>query len=174
MQYGQEIRDRVKQWTDIAVSIGIAPTKTLAKVANRVSKKSGRSVCHLAQLNVEEILGAMDIEDVWGIGQEGTIRGLTLSLLLDLSLLLHPRQLACVENKLPAFTVGNLQRTIQIEALLFYIEQLLQSTNPAEQLTRLSQPVQEFFFLRPSGKHMIGRDLGRLEPTPALRHRAAA
>ena len=107
-------------------------------------------------------------------GEEGTSRGLTLSLLLDLSLLLHPRQLACVENKLPAFTVGSLQRTIQIEALLFYIEQLLQTTNPAERLTQLSQSVQEFFFLRPSGKHMIGRDLGRLESTPALRHRAAA
>ncbi len=67
--YGQEIRDRIKQWTGISVSIGIAPTKTLAKVANRVAKKSGSGVCHLAHLNVDEVLSAFDIEDVWGIGR---------------------------------------------------------------------------------------------------------
>jgi DNA polymerase V len=68
-QYGQEIRDRVNQWTGISVSLGIAPTKTLAKVANRVAKKSGSGVCHLTQLNVDEVLSALDIEDVWGIGR---------------------------------------------------------------------------------------------------------
>jgi DNA polymerase V len=66
-QYGQEIRDRIKQWTGISVSVGIAPTKTLAKVANRIAKKSGSGVCHLAQLNANEVLSAFDIEDVWGI-----------------------------------------------------------------------------------------------------------
>lgn len=107
-------------------------------------------------------------------GEEGTSRGLTLSLLLDLLLLLHPRQLARVKNKLPAYTVGSLQRTIQMEALLLYVEQLLQAPNPAERLTQLSLSVQEFFLLRPSAKHMSGRDLGRLEPTPSLKHRAVA
>ena len=43
-------------------------------------------------------------------GEKGTSRGLNLSLLLDLCLLLHPRQLARVENKLPAYTVGSLLR----------------------------------------------------------------
>jgi DNA polymerase V len=69
VQYGQEIRDRVKQWTGISVSIGIAPTKTLAKVANRVAKKSGSGVCQLAQLNVDTVLAALAIEDVWGVGR---------------------------------------------------------------------------------------------------------
>jgi DNA polymerase V len=68
-QYAHEIRDRVRQWTGIAVSIGIAPTKTLAKVANRVAKRSGSGVCHLANLNADEVLSAFDIEDVWGIGR---------------------------------------------------------------------------------------------------------
>ena len=94
--------------------------------------------------------------------------------MLDLSLLLHPRQLDRVENKLPAYTVGSLQRTIQMEALLLYIEQLLQAPNPAERLTQLSLSVKESFFLRPSGKHMIGRDLGRLESTSTLKNRAVA
>ena len=107
-------------------------------------------------------------------GEEGSSRGLTLSLLLDLCLLLHPEQLARVENKLPAYTVGSLQRTIQMEALLNSVQQLVQAPNPDEQLMRLSLSVKEFFRLRPSGKHMSGRDLGRLEPTPTLQHRAVA
>ena len=94
--------------------------------------------------------------------------------MLDLSLLLHPRQLARIENKLPAYTVGSLIRMIQMDSLLIHIEQLLQSTNPAEQLTRLASLVHEFFVLNPSGKHMSGRDLGRLEPTPSLMCRAMA
>jgi len=37
--YGIEIKDKVKKWTSIPVSIGIAPTKALAKVANKIAKK---------------------------------------------------------------------------------------------------------------------------------------
>ena len=107
-------------------------------------------------------------------GEEGSSRGLILSLLLDLCLLLHPEQLARVENKLPAYTVGSLQRTIQMEALLNSVQQLVQAPNPDEQLTQLGLSVKEFFRLRPSGKHMSGRDLGRLEPTPTLKYRAVA
>ncbi len=77
--------------------------------------------------------------------EEGSSRGLTLSLLLDLCLLLHPEQLARVEHKLPAYTVGSLQRRTQMEVLLAYVQQLLQETNPAEKLTQLSELVQEVF-----------------------------
>ena len=108
-------------------------------------------------------------------GEEGASYGLTLSLLLDLCLLLHPRQLARVESKLPVYTVGSLLRMIQMESLLLYIEQLLHSAaHPAEQLTLLTSHVREFFVLNPSGKHMSGRVLGRLEPTPSLKRRAIA
>ncbi len=37
--YGKEIRKTILKWTGIPVSIGFAPTKALAKVANRISKK---------------------------------------------------------------------------------------------------------------------------------------
>jgi hypothetical protein len=107
-------------------------------------------------------------------GEEGSSRGLTLSLLLDLCLLLHPEQLARVENKLPACTVGSLQRKIQIDALLSFVQGLMQVPNPMEKLTQLSKAAQEFFSLRSSGKHMIGRNLGRLEPTSSLKNRAIA
>jgi DNA polymerase V len=68
-EYGHQIRDRVKQWTSIGVSIGIAPTKTLAKVANRIAKQSGNGVCDLAQLDLDEVLRSLAIEEVWGVGR---------------------------------------------------------------------------------------------------------
>jgi DNA polymerase V len=69
VQYAQEIRDRVKQWTGLSVSIGIAPTKTLAKVANRITKKSASGVCVLGELDADEVLSSVDVEDIWGIGR---------------------------------------------------------------------------------------------------------
>jgi hypothetical protein len=81
---------------------------------------------------------------------EGTSHGLSLSLLLDLCLLLHPRQLAQVEHKLPAYTVGSQLRMMQMESLLRHVEQLLQSTNPVAQLTQMAALVREFFTLKPS------------------------
>jgi DNA polymerase V len=68
-EYGEQIRSCVRQWTGITVSIGIGPTKTLAKIANRVAKKSGCGVCDLAQNDADKILSLTDVSDVWGIGR---------------------------------------------------------------------------------------------------------
>ncbi len=70
---GQDIRNRVMQWVGIPVSVGIAPTKTLAKVANHMAKKSVEfnGVCVLQ--NTEEIENALKkfpIEEVWGVGRK--------------------------------------------------------------------------------------------------------
>jgi DNA polymerase V len=61
----------VRQWTGIPVSIGIAPTKTLAKLANRFAKK-GQSpagpVLDWARLpSPEAALASVPVEDIWGI-----------------------------------------------------------------------------------------------------------
>jgi hypothetical protein len=55
---------------------------------------------------------------------------------------------------------------------LAFIRELLFADNPQEQLNRLSQALEEVFQLAPSKKHMNNRDLGRQEPTPALKYRA--
>jgi len=114
----------------------------------------------------------------WGreakqLDEEGSSRGLILSLLFDHCLLLHPEQTARIENKLPAFTVGSLQRKSQMEALLEFIRKLLEDENPADKLNQLATLVDDVFQLIPSGKHMSGRDLGRLEPTASLKYRSA-
>lgn len=106
--------------------------------------------------------------------EDGSSRGLILSLLLDHCLLFHPEQLARLENKMPAATVGSLQQRVRIESLLDFIQGLLSSQNPQERIHLLSKTLKDVFLLNPSKKHMIGRDLGRLEPTPSLASRAKA
>ena len=100
--------------------------------------------------------------------EEGSSRGLILSLLIDHCLLLHPEQKACIENKLPVFTVGSLQRRAQMDVLLESVKSLLQQENPGEKLKKMGQVIKDVFRLMPSGKHMSGRAMGRLEPTHSL------
>ena len=67
------VADRIKLWTDIPVSVGIAPTKTLAKVANKFAKKYDgyRSVCMIdSEEKREKALSLFDLADVWGIGRQ--------------------------------------------------------------------------------------------------------
>ena len=69
--YGQQIRRTVKQWTGIPVSVGIAETKTLAKLANRVAKRTPDTggVCDLlACPERDALLGRIAVADVWGVG----------------------------------------------------------------------------------------------------------
>jgi len=70
-------RKTVKQWTGIPVSVGIAETKTLAKVANYLAKRSPEAsgVFDLsAQMDRASILGRLPVEKVWGIGPSTTRR----------------------------------------------------------------------------------------------------
>jgi hypothetical protein len=105
-------------------------------------------------------------------GEEGSSRGLILSLLLDHALLLHPEQRARLENRLPVSTVGSLQRLIQGEAILEEVRSVLTAENVAESLAQLAERVKLWCPLTPSKKHMSGNDLGRQEPSPSLRYRA--
>lgn len=70
--YAAVIRKTIRQWTGIPVSIGIAPTKTLAKIANAIAKKQATSgifnLCDKKQL--EKILDQFPVEDIWGIGRQ--------------------------------------------------------------------------------------------------------
>ncbi len=98
-----------------------------------------------------------------------------LSLLADHCLMLHPTQKARLENKLPAYTVGSLTRQLKLDALVGVIEQILDSDHPQQQLKHLTKRLKtEPFTLKVSKKHMVGRSLGRLEPTPSLKYRVAA
>ncbi len=74
-EYGHHIRRTVRQHTGIPVCVGIAPTKTLAKVANRLAKKNPeyQGVCMLGgQEAIRFALALTKVEDVWGIGRQLT------------------------------------------------------------------------------------------------------
>ena len=77
------------------------------------------------------------------VDEEGSSRGLILSLLLDHCLLLHPEQTTRIENKLSAFTVGSLQRKSQIDVLLEFIRILLEHDSPADKLKESATLVEE-------------------------------
>jgi DNA polymerase V len=71
-EYGRQIRRTVKQWTGIPVSVGIAETKTLAKIANRIAKRTPdlEGVFDLlACSDRDALLSRVAVEDVWGIGR---------------------------------------------------------------------------------------------------------
>lgn len=102
--------------------------------------------------------------------EEGSYRGVILSLLLDHALLTHPEQQACLENRTPMVTVGSLVRATHAEALICIIEKILKAVNPAEMFEKLKEKLDLLFSLNESNKHMNTRDLGRLEPTPSLQN----
>ena len=64
-----DIQLKVLKWTGIPTSHGIAPTKTLAKVANKIAKRSnGKNIFDLTNFDTQtKILARLPIEDIWGI-----------------------------------------------------------------------------------------------------------
>lgn len=78
-----KIRARIFQWIGIPCCIGIAPTKTLAKLANHIAKTAERkpgshpealaTICDLSRLGTKElheVMAATDVSEVWGIGRQ--------------------------------------------------------------------------------------------------------
>ncbi|MFA6310001.1 MAG: Y-family DNA polymerase [Sterolibacterium sp.] len=74
VEYGQAMRQRVRQWVGIPVCVGIAETKTLAKLANHCAKKShaGKDgVCDLTRLTeteLSQLFSKIGIREIWGVG----------------------------------------------------------------------------------------------------------
>ncbi len=71
--FAEKLRDVVVGWTGIPVSVGIAPSKVLSKVANRIAKKDKQKTqCVMVLDNdekVQQALMATDVADLWGIGR---------------------------------------------------------------------------------------------------------
>ena len=71
MEHALGLRNKVMQWTGIPTSIGIAETKTLAKVANRIAKKevqSGVFWLHCPDM-IRDYLKRLPVSKLWGIGR---------------------------------------------------------------------------------------------------------
>jgi len=90
-EMGHAMKDRIKQWTGLAVCAGSGPTKTLAKFANFLAKKNAvfNGVCDLISMPKPERLrwmAGVDVGDVWGVGQRiaARLRAMHINSVLDL------------------------------------------------------------------------------------------
>ena len=66
-----KIRRLIYQWTGIPVSIGVGPTKTLAKLANKMAKKHSPNGVYILTISkhLDKILKDLSLEDIWGISK---------------------------------------------------------------------------------------------------------
>ena len=76
-KFCHELAEKIFRWTGIPVSIGLAKTKTLAKIANRVIKKKNQykelrlNYSNVFELNSDQekyVLEKTNVSDIWGIG----------------------------------------------------------------------------------------------------------
>jgi DNA polymerase V len=75
--FGYQIRERVQQWIGITVCVGIAPSKTLAKLANHGAKswpKTGGVVDLMSNERQRKLMALLPVNEVWGIGNRLTKR----------------------------------------------------------------------------------------------------
>ncbi len=70
-EYGRILRSNILKWVWIPVSVGIAHTKTLAKIANRIAKKDPYARGSVDLTNHPDLDGVLEqilVDDIWGIG----------------------------------------------------------------------------------------------------------
>ncbi len=90
VEFGQQVRERIGHWIGITVCVGIAPTKTLAKLANHAAKKypATQGVVDLTNPDRQRrLLALVPVDDVWGVGRRLSTRlnALGITTALDLA-----------------------------------------------------------------------------------------
>lgn len=71
--FGHELRDKVERWVGIRTCVGMAPTKTLAKLANYGAKKypkTGGVVDLTNQARQRKLMAITPVDEVWGVGRK--------------------------------------------------------------------------------------------------------
>lgn len=88
--FARKIKNKVDTWTGITVGVGVAPTKTLAKLANHAAKKypaTGGVVNLMEPDRQRKLMSLVDVSDVWGVGRRISekLRSLGIHTALDLA-----------------------------------------------------------------------------------------
>lgn len=82
-----EIKKQIRKWVGIPVSLGIAKSKTLAKIANALAKKNPQGVFDLSSAAIQmDVLQKFPVGDVWGIGNSSKVKLNALSVYSALEL----------------------------------------------------------------------------------------
>lgn len=70
-EWACDLRATALQWTGIPTCVGIGPTKTLAKLANRWAKSDRSGVCDLTDDAIQrDVMARFPVGDVWGVGRQ--------------------------------------------------------------------------------------------------------
>ncbi len=73
LSYASKMRNTILKWTGIPTSVGIAPTKSLAKVSNKIARKFPSQTKHVYVLDTDykrsKALNYFPLNDIWGIGR---------------------------------------------------------------------------------------------------------
>lgn len=100
--YGQQIRQRIRQWTGLPVCVGMGSTKTLAKLANQMAKKNPEfnGVCDLNSMSPEQQadwFGKIEAGEIWGIGRRlaPRLHAMGINTVLDLKTASLSRMRTC-------------------------------------------------------------------------------
>lgn len=160
--YGLQICKTVKQWTGIPISIGIAPTKTLAKLANRLAKKgysaNGPVVDWRNIADTDAVLAVTALDDLWGISRRTAVKLQALG--IDNALALRRadpkrlrQQLGVVMERIVYELQG--QSCIPLEAMPPPRKQILTSRSFGEKLS-------SFDDLRAAVSHFAARSAEKL------------
>ncbi|MFH0934590.1 MAG: Y-family DNA polymerase [Pseudomonadota bacterium] len=77
--YAQQMRETVRRCVGIPVCVGVASSKTLAKLANHVAKKNAcfSGVCDFnaqTEQELDALFAAINVGEVWGVGRRSTVR----------------------------------------------------------------------------------------------------
>ena len=121
IQYGQQMRKRILKWTGLPVSVGIASTKTLSKLANHCAKKrpAFNGVCNfntMTGLELDALLAQLDVGEIWGIGRKlaPQLQALGFSSALDLKRA-NPQRIRQQFSVVMEKTIRELNGTVCIE-----------------------------------------------------------
>lgn len=101
-------------------------------------------------------------------GVDGAHRGVFLSMLVDCFLLSHPYQRRLYLAGQSLCTTASLVNAIQLESLINTLKEILYSPDPHKALKELADNLPNVAPLRPSDKHMLGKDMEDLGPSPHL------
>ncbi|MEI7999194.1 MAG: Y-family DNA polymerase [Candidatus Omnitrophota bacterium] len=120
LSYGRKIRSSVKEQTGIPVSVGIAPTKTLAKVANHIAKdnpKMGGVFSFTDEEDINRWLEKTPVKEIWGIGHEKALFLNRHGIINALQLKQAPDE--WIKKNLTVVTLRTVRELRGIESLIF-------------------------------------------------------
>ncbi len=141
---GKKIIETIYRWTGIPVSLGIGPTKTLAKIANSLAKKhlQSQNIFIINEQNREHCLKQVGVEEVWGIGRQWTKKIQEMNIITAYQLNLeNSEKIHRLYNKVLAATVSELQgKPIQgIETFIPPKKQIMVSRSFGRAVTDLKE-----------------------------------